>query len=99
MIGEGGVLLGIEDFEQRCRWVAAEIGRELVDLIEQDDRIDSAGLFHGVDDAARHGADIGPPVATDLRLVPYTTEADANEFPSHRGGNRAAEEQYGTLNQ
>ena len=46
MIVEGAVLLGIEHFEQRRGRVAAEVGRHLVDLVEQHHRVARAGLAH-----------------------------------------------------
>ena len=39
MIGERVVLGRVEDFEQRRRWIAAEIRADFVDLIEHHDGI------------------------------------------------------------
>ncbi len=39
MIVERVVLLGVEHLEQRRRGIAAEVGRHLVDLVEQEDRV------------------------------------------------------------
>ena len=39
MVAERRVLLGVEDFQQRGRGVAAEVGAELVDLVEHEDRV------------------------------------------------------------
>ena len=36
---EAVVLLGVEHLEQRRRGVAAEVGADLVDLVEDDDRV------------------------------------------------------------
>ena len=42
VIVEGVILLGIEHLEQRRRRIAAEIGAHLVDLVEQEQRVDDA---------------------------------------------------------
>src|SRR3712207_8674563 len=56
-VGEGVVLLGVEDLEHGRGGVAAVVGSELVDLVEEDDRVAGAGLLHGADDAAGEGAE------------------------------------------
>ena len=91
VIGERAVLLGIENLEHRRRRVAAVIGRQLVDLVEQDDRVDRAGSLHRVDDATRHRTDVGPAVAPDLGLVANATEAHPDELAPHRLGHGAAQ--------
>src|SRR5262249_49757182 len=79
MVVEGVVLLGVEHFEQRRRRVAAEIRAHLVDLVEQEQRVRSFGLAHPLNDPARHGADIGAPVAADLGLIVHAAEREAHE--------------------
>jgi hypothetical protein len=44
VIVEGAVLLRVEHLEQRRRGVAAEVGRHLVDLVEEEDGVVRAGL-------------------------------------------------------
>src|SRR5690606_30394976 len=90
VIGEVRVLLRIEHLEHRRRRVAAIVAGELVDLVEQDHRVDRLGRLHRVDDPARHGADVGAAVTTDLGLVAHTAQADADELATHRLGDRAA---------
>ena len=68
------VLLGIERFEQRGGGIAAKRGADLVDLIEHNHRIGDLDLFQGLDKFARHGADIGAPVALNFRLVAHTAQ-------------------------
>ncbi len=91
MIGEGGVLLGIEHLEQRRRRIAAEIGGQLVDLVEHEDRVARAGALEPLHDAAGQGAHVGAAVPADLRLVAHTAERDAHELASERARDRAAE--------
>src|SRR5262249_2789000 len=65
VIMESMVLLRIKNLEQRSRRIPAEIGAQLVDLVKEDERIDSPGLLHHLDDLARERSNIGPPVASN----------------------------------
>jgi hypothetical protein len=85
------VLRGIEHLEERRRRVAAPVGADLVDLVEEDDRVHAAGLLDGAHDAAGQRADVGAPMSPDLGLVPHTAQRDAHERPAHRPGDRLAE--------
>ena len=79
VVAEGVVLRRVEHLEQcRCR-VAAVVGADLVDLVEQDDRVHRAGLLDGADDPAGQRADVRTPVAADLGLVAYAAEGDPDE--------------------
>ncbi len=86
VIGEGVILRRVEHFEQRRGRVALEGDAQLVDLVEQEDRVAGAGLLHPLDDAARHGAHIGAAVTADVRFVPRAAERDADVLPPHRAG-------------
>ena len=91
MILELVVLFGIEHLEQRRGRIAAEVLAELVDLIQQEQRIARPGLLEVVDDLARHRADIGPTVTADFGFVTHTTERLAHEFTTRRLGDALAE--------
>ena len=52
MILKHMVLLRIEDFEQRRARVAAKVRAQLVDLVEQQHGIHSAGFLHHLNDLA-----------------------------------------------
>ena len=82
VVREGVVLLRVEDLEERtCR--VARIGhRQLVDLVEDEDRVLRAGFLDALDDPPGQGADIGPPVPPDLGLVPDAAKADPDIFPA-----------------
>ena len=82
------VLRRVEHLEQRARRIALERDAELVDLVEQEDRVLGAGLLHPLDDAAGHGADVGAPVAADVGLVARAAERDADVLAPHRAGDR-----------
>ena len=91
MVGEGLVLLRIEDFEQRGRGVALVACAELVDLVEHHHRIRGAHPFQGLHDATRQRADVRAPVTPDLGLVADASERDADELAPHRPGDALAE--------
>ena len=84
---EGAVLLRVQGLQQRAGRIALEVGGELVDLVQDDDRIGGAGPEDAVQDPAREGAHVGFPVAADLRLVVHAAEGDAHvlapEGPRH----------------
>src|SRR3954464_2650879 len=91
MIGERRVLLGIEHLEQGGRWIAAEIGRQLVDLVEHEDRIARACALESLHDATGQRADVGPAMTADLRLVAHAAERDAHELAAESARDRTAE--------
>ena len=74
-----------------ARRVAAEVHRHLVDLVEQEDRVDRARLLHPLDDLAGEGADVGPAVAADLGLVAHAAEGEADELAPGGAGDRLGE--------
>ena len=86
VIGEAIVLGRVEDLEQRRSGVAL-IGRsQFVDFVEQEDRVFGAGLLHALNDAARHGPDIGATVAADVCLVTHAAERDSYVLAVHGAG-------------
>ena len=91
IVVEGAVLLRIQGLEQRAGRVALEVGGELVDLVQDDDRIGGAGPLEAVQNPARKGAHIGFPVAADLRLVVHAAEGDAHVLATEGPGDRPAE--------
>ena len=91
MVVERGVLLGIEHFQKCARGIAAEILPHLVDFIEQEERVGGLRLAQGLDDLARHRTDIGPAMATDLRLVAHAAERHADELAARGLRDRLAE--------
>ena len=91
VIAERVVLLGIEHLEQRRRRVAAEVGPELVDLVEDEDRVLRLGPAQPLDDLARQRADVGAAMAADLGLVAHAAERHADELAAERVGDRLRE--------
>ena len=86
VVVERHVLFRVEHFQQRRRRIAAEVHAHLVHFIQQHQRVHHAGAAHGLDDLARHGADVRPPVPADLRLIAHAAERDAHERTSQGTG-------------
>ena len=91
VVAERVVLSRVEHLEQGRRGVAAPIGADLVDLVEQDHRVHRLGVAQGADDPARQGADVGAAVAADLGLVVQAAERDADELAPEGAGDRLAD--------
>ena len=92
VVAERVVLRGVEHLEQGRGGVAAPAtGAELVDLVEQDDRVHAAGLDDRPGDAAGLAADVGAAVTADLGLVAHTAERHADEVAAHGAGDGLAQ--------
>ena len=80
---EGVVLLRIEHLEQGRAGIATEVHADLVDLVEHEHGVVGAGGLDVLDDPAGQRADVGAPVAADLRLVVDAAQAHAHELAAH----------------
>ena len=92
MVLEAAVLLGIEDLEQRRGRIAAEILAELVDLVEQEQRVGRPRFLDVGDDLARQRADIGrrwPRISASSRTPP--SDWRTNSRPVARAIERPSE--------
>src|SRR4029453_19489091 len=67
------------------------VGPVFVDLVQHEDGIPALRPPEPLDDPAGERADVGPPVAADLRLVPHPAERHAREPPAERAGDALAE--------
>ena len=79
MVGEAVVLLRVEHLEQRRGRIAAEVGPELVDLVEHHDGVHRPRL-HRLDDPAGQRAHVRAPVPADLGLVAHAAEGEPHEL-------------------
>ncbi len=91
MVAERVVLRRVEHLEQRRRGIAAVVGADLVDLVEQDDGVHRSGLADRTDQAAGQRTDVRTTVAADLGLVTYAAECDADEVAAQRTGDALAQ--------
>ena len=83
MVAEGGVLLAVQYLQQSRGRVAPHIAGKLVDLIQHQQGVHSAGAADGLNDATGHSADVGLAVAADIRLVPDAAQTEPRQLPVH----------------
>ena len=69
MVVKRRILLGIQHFQQRRTRVAAPVRTELVNLVQEKQRVGHAGFFDVLDNLARHCSDISAAVSADLGFV------------------------------
>ena len=86
MVPEGVVLLRVQHLQHGGGGVAPEVVAHFVDFVQQNQRVPAAGLAHGFHDPAGHGAQIGFPVAPDIRLVPDAAQGNPDVFPAQGFG-------------
>ena len=91
MVAERLVLRGVEHLEECRRRVAAVVGRELVDLVEQEQRVFRTGLPQRINDAPGRRADVGFAVAADVGLVAHAAEGEPGVFPVQGAGDADAD--------
>ncbi len=82
VIHEHVVLFRIENFQQRRRRVAAEVGRHLVDFVQHEHRVAHAGFLHHLENLSGQGADVGTPMAANFRFIPHAAQRQAHELAS-----------------
>ena len=83
------VLLRVQHLQHSRRRIAVDgVGsRNLVYLIQDEHGVRRACLLDALHDAARHGADIGPAVTTNLSLIVHATQGDTHILAVQRTGN------------
>ena len=91
VIAELSVLFGVEHFQQGGSRIAAEIGAELVDLVQHEDRVERAYPAQRLDDAPGHRTDIGAAVTADFGFIMDAAQRHAHELAPQRAGDRLAE--------
>ncbi len=91
VILEAGVLLRVKHLKQGRGRVATEVRGDLVNLVEQEDRVLGAGALHVLNDLPRQCADVGAAMAANLGLVPHAAERQAHELAAGGLGNRHAQ--------
>ncbi len=85
------VLRRVEHFQERGRGVAAPVGADLVDLVQEDHGVHRLRVAERADQAARHRADVGAPVTADLGLVAHAAKRHAHELAPGCTGDRLAD--------
>jgi hypothetical protein len=64
---------------------------DLVHFIEHKDRIAGASPLDGLDDAARHGPDVGAAMAPNFSLVAHASQAHVGELSPECAGDTLAQ--------
>mmetsp|Transcript_97484 Transcript_97484/g.275763 ORF Transcript_97484/g.275763 Transcript_97484/m.275763 type:complete len:373 (+) Transcript_97484:1004-2122(+) len=91
MIKEGAILRGIQELEQcRCRITLVPTA-DLVDLVDEHQRVSGLRLLHALNDLPWHGANVRAPVTFDLGHVVQTADAEAIELAAKGLGDGAAD--------
>src|SRR5665213_2022404 len=91
MVGEGVVLRGIQNFEQRRRRVAAKIRANFVQFVQKNYGIAALNATERLNNPAGHRANISAAMAANFRFVTHSPERDAREFSAERVGDAFAE--------
>ena len=91
VVGEGVILLGVKDFEHRRRRVAPVVVAELVNLVEQNDRVGDPSAAQLLDEATGLRADVGAAEAAQFGLIAHAAQAHANEGAPKGAGNALAQ--------
>jgi hypothetical protein len=86
MVRKGGILCGIQDFQQGAGGVPLEGDAQLVYLIQQEDWVTGAHLTHPLKNPPWHGPDIRSAMATNIRFVPGSTEGHPDILSPQRPG-------------
>ena len=91
VVMERRILLRVKYFQKSRRRVALVVVAHLVDLVKDDDGIGCPGLVDAVQNTSRESADVGFPMATELRLVVHAAEGYPDIFPAESLGDRLSE--------
>ena len=82
VVREKPVLFRIQNLEKGAGRIAAKIGAHLVDLIEQNDRVDRFRLLHRLNNFSGQRADVSPAVTADFRLIPHAAKGNLDKVPA-----------------
>ncbi len=88
VVPEVVVLLRVQYFQQCRRWIAAPICSDFIHLVQHDHRVIGVNTAQGLDDASRHGTDVGAAVAANLCLVADAAKRHTRKLTAKRTGNR-----------
>ncbi len=91
VVGEGAVLLRVQDLQQGAGGAAVEGVGQLIHLVQHHHGVGHPALLDAVHDPAGHGPDVGPPVAPDVRLVVDAPQAHPDVLPPQGPGDALAD--------
>ena len=91
MVAERAVLRGVKNLQQRRRRIAAPVRAQLVDFIQQEQRIAGFDFFHALDDFPRQSPDVSAAVTANLGFVAHAAQAGAHKLAPRRPRNGFAQ--------
>ena len=94
MVAEARILRRVQNFQKRGRGVALIVAAELIDLVEQQQRILALRLRKAGHDPAGHGPDVSLAVAADLRLIVHAAKRNARELSVERSCDRNRDRRF-----
>ena len=69
----------VQNFKKGCGWIPLHIHTQhFINFIQHKNGVGSTCLFQTLDDASRHGADVGLAVSADFGLITQATEGDTD---------------------
>ena len=91
VIPEGFVLFRIQNLQKRRRGIPFIIGAQLIDFIQQNDRVHAPGFLHGMNHPPLHRADVSTAMAADFRLVAHAAQRHPHKLAVERMRNRTGD--------
>ena len=88
VVAEFHILFRVEHFQQRRGRITMEIHGQFVHFVQHENRVVRFDPAQGLQDASRHGSDVGAAMAADLGLIAHASQGDANELAFHGTRNR-----------
>ena len=85
------ILFGVQHFQQGGSGITVKIFRNLVNFIQDEDRICRSGLDQILDDPARHGTNVGFSVSANFRLIVQSAKTHPNVLTTQCIGDRPSQ--------
>ena len=84
MIGEFLVLLRVQHLQQCRSRIPLKVRADLIDFVEQEDRIILARVFDRGNDSSRNRANVGSSVSADLCFIAHAAQRHADKLSARR---------------
>ena len=94
IVGKGVVLGGIKHLKQRCGRVAAIIGADLVQFIQQNNGIARFSAPERLNNSAGQRPDIRAPVSANLNFITHAAQGNARKLATKRVGHTLAQRRF-----
>src|ERR1051326_3732489 len=84
VIREGIVLRRVKNLEQCRRRITAKISSNLVQFVQQNNRVPAFDTAQSLDDPARQGTNVRSSMPANFRFITHTAQRDARKFSAQR---------------